>query len=184
MLTTEQENVDCTEQWNVDNWTGKCWLYWTVKCWQLNSKMLTVLNSEMLTTEQQNVDCTEQWNVDNWTAKCWMLDGWTLSGFSSGQATLEPYRNLKNNLSIHKVQNLVPRDYYKHIHMHTQQKRRGNQWWGVWCKEFGGWEYQKQSGKYRRVCVKLKTINEIRHSSAHDIFTAESVYLELNSLLD
>ena len=35
--------------------------------------------------------------------------------------------------------------------MRTQEKRRGNQQWRVWCKECGGWEYQKQSGEYRRV---------------------------------
>ena len=33
-------------------------------------------------------------------------------------------------------------------------------------------------------CVKLKTVTEIRRSSAHDTFIAESVYLVLNSLLD
>ena len=32
--------------------------------------------------------------------------------------------------------------------------------------------------------VKLKTVTEIRRSSAHDTFIAESVYLVLNSLLD
>ena len=33
-------------------------------------------------------------------------------------------------------------------------------------------------------CVKLKTVTEIRRSSARDTFIAESVYLVLNSLLD
>ena len=33
-------------------------------------------------------------------------------------------------------------------------------------------------------CVKLKTVTEIRRSSARDTFIAESVYLALNSLLD
>ena len=33
-------------------------------------------------------------------------------------------------------------------------------------------------------CVKLKTVTEIRQSSAHYTFIAESVYLVLNSLLD
>ena len=33
-------------------------------------------------------------------------------------------------------------------------------------------------------CVKLKTVTEIRQSSAHDTFMAESVYLALNSLWD
>ena len=32
--------------------------------------------------------------------------------------------------------------------------------------------------------VKLKTVTEIRRSSARDTFIAESVYLALNSLLD
>ena len=32
--------------------------------------------------------------------------------------------------------------------------------------------------------VKLKTVKEIRRSSARDTFIAESVYLALNSLLD
>ena len=32
--------------------------------------------------------------------------------------------------------------------------------------------------------VKLKTVTEVRQSSAHDTFIAESVYLVLNSLLD
>ena len=32
--------------------------------------------------------------------------------------------------------------------------------------------------------VKLKTVTEIRRSSAQDTFIAESVYLVLNSLLD
>ena len=33
-------------------------------------------------------------------------------------------------------------------------------------------------------CVKLKTVTEIRRSSAHDTVIAERVYLVLNSLLD
>ena len=33
-------------------------------------------------------------------------------------------------------------------------------------------------------CVKLKTVKEIRWSSARDTFIAENVYLVLNSLLD
>ena len=33
-------------------------------------------------------------------------------------------------------------------------------------------------------CVKLKTVTEIRRSSARDTFIAESVYRVLNSLLD
>ena len=33
-------------------------------------------------------------------------------------------------------------------------------------------------------CVKLKTVPEIRRSSARDTFIAQSVYLVLNSLLD
>ena len=33
-------------------------------------------------------------------------------------------------------------------------------------------------------CVKLKTVTEIRRSSARNTFIAESVYLVLNSLLD
>ena len=33
-------------------------------------------------------------------------------------------------------------------------------------------------------CVMLKTVTEIRRSSAHDTFVAESVYLVRNSLLD
>ena len=33
-------------------------------------------------------------------------------------------------------------------------------------------------------CVKLKTVTEVRRSSARDTFIAESVYLVLNSLLD
>ena len=32
--------------------------------------------------------------------------------------------------------------------------------------------------------VKLKTVTEIRRSSAHDTFIAQSVYVVLNSLLD
>ena len=35
-----------------------------------------------------------------------------------------------------------------------------------------------------RRCVKLKTVTEIRRSSARDTFIAESVYLVLDSLLD
>ena len=33
-------------------------------------------------------------------------------------------------------------------------------------------------------CEKLKTVTDIRRSSSHDTFIAESVYLVLNSLLD
>ena len=33
-------------------------------------------------------------------------------------------------------------------------------------------------------CVKLKTVTEMRQNSTHDVFTAKSVYLVLNSLLD
>ena len=33
-------------------------------------------------------------------------------------------------------------------------------------------------------CVKMKTVTEIRQSSAHNTFIAESVYLVLNSFLD
>ena len=33
-----------------------------------------------------------------------------------------------------------------------KQKRRRNPQWRVWCEESGGWEYQKQSGEYGRVC--------------------------------
>ena len=36
--------------------------------------------------------------------------------------------------------------------MDREQKRRGNQQWRVWCEEYGGWEYQKRSGVYGRVC--------------------------------
>ena len=32
------------------------------------------------------------------------------------------------------------------------RKRRGNQQWKVWYEESGGWEPQKQSGEYGRVC--------------------------------
>ena len=34
--------------------------------------------------------------------------------------------------------------------------------------------------RLREGCVKLKTVTEIRRSSARDTFTAESVYLALN----
>ena len=33
-------------------------------------------------------------------------------------------------------------------------------------------------------CVKLKTVTKIRHSTAHDRFIAENIYLVVNSLLD
>ena len=33
-------------------------------------------------------------------------------------------------------------------------------------------------------CVKLKTVTEIRQSSAHNTFIAENVYIALNSLWD
>ena len=33
-------------------------------------------------------------------------------------------------------------------------------------------------------CVKLKTVTEVRRSSAHDTLIAQSVYFVLNSLLD
>ena len=36
--------------------------------------------------------------------------------------------------------------------MDRKQKRRGNQQWRVWCEESGGWECQKRSGEYGRVC--------------------------------
>ena len=38
------------------------------------------------------------------------------------------------------------------MYMDLKQKRHGNQQWRVWCKESGGWEYQKWSGKSGRVC--------------------------------
>ena len=36
--------------------------------------------------------------------------------------------------------------------MDWKQERHGNQQWRVWCEESGGWEYQKWSGEYGRLC--------------------------------
>ena len=36
--------------------------------------------------------------------------------------------------------------------MYWRQKWHTNQQWRVWCEESGGWEYQKKSREYWRVC--------------------------------
>ena len=45
-------------------------------------------------------------------------------------------------------------------------------------------ESTRSGAESTRGCVKLKTVTEIRRSSARDRFLAESVYHVLNSLLD
>ena len=45
-----------------------------------------------------------------------------------------------------------------------------------------GWQHQRKSEETAEGCVNLKTVAEIRRSSARDTFVAESVYLLLDSL--
>ena len=61
------------------------------------------------------------------------------------------------------------------------QKRRGNQQSGARNLEA---ESIRSGAESTGGCVKLKTITEIRRSSARDTFIAENVYPVLNSLLD
>ena len=62
--------------------------------------------------------------------------------------------------------------------MDRKQKRRGNQQWNLEAESI------RRGAESTGGCVKLKTVTEIRRSSARDTFIAESVYLVLNSLLD
>ena len=59
--------------------------------------------------------------------------------------------------------------------------------WGTNSGESGVKNLEPESIRSRAEsagrCVKVKTVTEIRQSSAHDTFIAESVYLVLNSLL-
>ena len=68
--------------------------------------------------------------------------------------------------------------------MDRKLKRRGNQQYG----EYGARNLEAESVRSRAEsaggCVKLKTVTEIRGSSARDTCKAENVHLVLTSLLN
>ena len=63
------------------------------------------------------------------------------------------------------------------------RNQQGRVWYNV---ESGGWDSESIKNRVESTggCVKLKTVTEIRQSSAHNTFIAESVYLVLHSLWD
>ena len=56
--------------------------------------------------------------------------------------------------------------------------------WRVWREEFGGWEYQTQSGSYRRVCKVEDSHIEQMEGAVPTIHLQQCFFLVLNSLLD
>ena len=84
--------------------------------------------------------CWQQQHVRGWTAH--------LSDISSGATCVADLDSAALALTKEASGNSRERD--------QRQKRHGNEQCRVWCEEFGGWEYQKQSESVGG-CVKQKT---------------------------